>query len=94
VCSVSLAICLKLNHDAKHNRFKSHRKEGVFFVQIVSDKDIVIVQSTGKQNKKRTNHKKNNKSTNIKKNTNANKSKSIIESKSLSLDGKFIGDPV
>ena len=40
-----LLICIKLNHDAKNNRFKSHKKEGAFFVQIVGDKDIVVVKS-------------------------------------------------
>lgn len=44
VCVISLIMCLKLNYDSKTNRFKSHKKEGVFFVQIVSDKDIVVVQ--------------------------------------------------
>jgi hypothetical protein len=44
VCTLSLVMCLKLNYDSKTNRFKSHKKEGVFFVQIVSDKDIVVVQ--------------------------------------------------
>lgn len=47
-CFMSLILCLKLNYDAKTNRFKSHRKEGVFFVQVVSDKDIVVVQSSKK----------------------------------------------
>ncbi len=45
VCMLSLLISFKLNHDAKNNRFKSARKEGAFFVQIISDKDIVVVQS-------------------------------------------------
>lgn len=48
LCLISLLISIKLNHDAKNNRFKSQRKEGAFFVQVVSDKDIVVVQS--KQN--------------------------------------------
>lgn len=50
VCIISLFLSLKLNYDAKNDRFKNHRKEGAFFVQIVSDKDIVVVQS--KQNKR------------------------------------------
>jgi hypothetical protein len=45
ICIICLLICVKLNHDAKHNRFKSQKKEGAFFVQIVGDKDIVVVQS-------------------------------------------------
>lgn len=45
MCLICLIVCVKLNHDAKNNRFKTHRKEGAFFVQIVSDKDIVVVQS-------------------------------------------------
>jgi hypothetical protein len=45
ICILSLIICLKLNYDFKHNRFKTNRKEGAFFIQIVSDKDIVVVQS-------------------------------------------------
>lgn len=49
VCTATLIICLKLNYDSKNNRFKSQRKEGVFFVQIVSDKDIVVVQSSKKR---------------------------------------------
>ena len=48
LCLVSLLVSLKLHYDAKHNLFKSEKKEGAFFVQIVSDKDIVVVQS--KQN--------------------------------------------
>jgi hypothetical protein len=48
ICVISLLICVKLNHDVKHNLFKSHKKEGAFFVQIVSDKDIVVVQSRNK----------------------------------------------
>ena len=45
MCLISLIICIKLNYDVKHDRFKTNRKEGAFFVQIVSDKDIVVVQS-------------------------------------------------
>ena len=45
ICLMCLIICVKLNYDAKHNRFKSQKKEGAFFVQIVGDKDIVVVQS-------------------------------------------------
>ncbi len=73
VCLISLALCIKLNHDTKTNRFKSHRKEGVFFVQIVSDKDIVIVQSSKKPKRKQnstlkiTNKNKSNQSANKKK---------------------------
>lgn len=55
VCLISLLLSLKLNYDAKNDRFKNHRKEGAFFVQIVSDKDIVVVQS--KQNNNRSSHK-------------------------------------
>lgn len=42
---LSFVICIKLNYDFKHNRFKTNRKEGAFFVQIVGEKDIVVVQS-------------------------------------------------
>jgi 3'-phosphoadenosine 5'-phosphosulfate (PAPS) 3'-phosphatase len=45
ICIMCLIICLKLNYDYKNNRFKTNRKEGAFFVQVVSDKDIVVVQS-------------------------------------------------
>jgi hypothetical protein len=51
VCILSSIICVKLNYDYKHNRFKTNRKEGAFFVQIVSDKDIVVVQSKLSNNK-------------------------------------------
>lgn len=50
LCLISLLMSIKLNHDAKNNRFKSQRKEGAFFVQIVSDKDIVVVQSKPSKN--------------------------------------------
>ncbi len=43
ICIISLIISVQLNHDAKNNIFKNKRKEGAFFVQIVSDKDIVII---------------------------------------------------
>ncbi|CAF1002140.1 unnamed protein product [Brachionus calyciflorus] len=49
-CLISFSMSFKLNHDAKNNRFKTHRKEGAFFVQIVSDKDIVVVQSKANKN--------------------------------------------
>ena len=49
-CLISLVISAKLKHDAKNNRFKINRKEGAFFVQIVSDKDIVVVQSKPNKN--------------------------------------------
>jgi hypothetical protein len=64
MCLLCILTCIKLNHDVKNNRFKSKRKEGAFFVQVVSDKDIVVIQSkqqhnnnasniiTGKQTKK------------------------------------------
>jgi hypothetical protein len=92
VCTISLIICLKLNYDAKNNRFKSHRKEGVFFVQIISDKDIVVVQSASKtRNKRNRSHKK---SRITKKKMKQNLSKSLIASKSTSFDNKFLGDPV
>lgn len=51
LCIISLLLSIKLNFDAKNERFKNHRKEGAFFVQIVSDKDIVVVHS--KQPKQR-----------------------------------------
>jgi hypothetical protein len=54
VCLINLLIALKLNYDFKHNRFKTHRKEGAFFVQIVSDKDIVVIQSKSNTSKKST----------------------------------------
>jgi hypothetical protein len=53
LCLISLLFSLILKHDYKHNRFRSNRKEGAFFVQIVSEKDIVVVQSkTGFTNTK------------------------------------------
>ncbi len=55
ICLISFIVCLKLNYDFKHNRFKTQRKEGAFFVQIVSDKDIVVVQSKAVTNKKTKN---------------------------------------
>ena len=50
ICLISLSMSVKLHYDAKNNRFKTHRKEGAFFVQIVSDKDIVVVQSKTNKN--------------------------------------------
>lgn len=44
-CLICLLLSIKLKEDAKNNRFKSNRKEGAFYVQIVSEKDIVLVQS-------------------------------------------------
>ena len=54
ICVLSLITSLKLNYDFKHNRFKNNRQSftKTFFVQIVSEKDIVVVQS-----KKNTNFK-------------------------------------
>lgn len=51
MCIICILLCLKLNHDVKNNRFKSRRKEGAFFVQVVSDKDIVVIQSKQVKNK-------------------------------------------
>ena len=45
ICLICLLLSLKLNYDAKNNIFKNKNKEGAFFVQIVSDKDIVMIPS-------------------------------------------------
>ena len=45
ICLISLLLSVKLNYDAKNNIFKNKKKEGAFFVQIVSDKDIVMIPS-------------------------------------------------
>ena len=50
MCLICILACVKLNHDVKNNRFKSKRKEGAFFVQVISDKDIVVIQSKQQHN--------------------------------------------
>ena len=55
MCLLCILACIKLNKDVKNNRFKSKRKEGAFFVQVVSDKDIVVIQSKQVKNNKSIN---------------------------------------
>ena len=45
LCIISTLTSLKLGYDAKHNRFKSKHKDGAFFVQIIGEKEIVVVRS-------------------------------------------------
>ena len=52
MCLLCILACIKLTKDVKNNRFKSKRKEGAFFVQVVSDKDIVVIQSKQLKNNK------------------------------------------
>ena len=48
LCIMSTLSSLKLGYDAKHDRFKSKKKDGAFFVQIVGEKEIVVVRSKNK----------------------------------------------
>lgn len=41
ICLLSLSVGIRLSHDAAHRKFR--RKEGAFFVQILSEKEIVVV---------------------------------------------------
>jgi hypothetical protein len=41
VCLLSLSVGIRLSYDAAHKKFR--RKEGAFFVQILSEKEIVVV---------------------------------------------------
>ena len=41
ICLLSLAVGIRLSYDAAHSRFR--KKEGAFFVQILSEKEIVVV---------------------------------------------------
>lgn len=41
VCLFSLAVGIRLSYDAAHRKFR--KKEGAFFVQILSEKEIVLV---------------------------------------------------
>lgn len=52
LCSlISTLASLKISYDAKNNRFKSKQKEGAFFIQIVGEKEIVVVRSKKEQSK-------------------------------------------
>jgi transmembrane protein 196 len=41
MCLLSLSVGLRLSYDAANRKFR--KKEGAFFVQILSEKDIVVV---------------------------------------------------
>lgn len=41
VCLLSLIIGIRLSYDAAHKKF--HKREGAFFVQVLSEKEIVVV---------------------------------------------------
>lgn len=41
ICLLSLAVGIRLSYDAAHRKFR--KKEGAFFVQILSEKEIVLV---------------------------------------------------
>lgn len=41
VCLVGFCVGLRLSYDAAHRKFR--KKEGAFFVQVLSEKEIVVV---------------------------------------------------
>ncbi len=41
VCLLSLSVGIRLSYDAAHKKFR--KKEGAFFVQVLSEKEIVVV---------------------------------------------------
>lgn len=41
ICLLSLSLGIRLSYDAAHKKFR--KKEGAFFVQILSEKEIVVV---------------------------------------------------
>jgi hypothetical protein len=41
VCLLSLALGIRLSYDAANKKFR--KKEGAFFVQVLSEKEIVVV---------------------------------------------------
>ena len=45
LCVMSTVASLKFGYDSKNNRFKSKRKDGTFFVQIIGEKEILVVRS-------------------------------------------------
>ena len=44
ICIFSVLIGIRLSYDAAHRNFR--RKEGAFFVQVLSEKEIVVVSKT------------------------------------------------
>jgi hypothetical protein len=44
ICLLSLSVGIRLSYDAAHKKFR--KKEGAFFVQILSEKEIVVVSKT------------------------------------------------
>lgn len=44
ICIFSVLIGIRLSYDAAHRKFR--RKEGAFFVQVLSEKEIVVVSKT------------------------------------------------
>jgi hypothetical protein len=49
ICLLSLLVGIRLSYDAAHRKFR--KREGAFFVQILSEKDIVLISKarTSKQ---------------------------------------------
>lgn len=41
LCLLSLSVGLRLSYDAAHRKFR--KREGAFFVQVLSEKEIVVV---------------------------------------------------
>lgn len=44
ICIFSVLVGIRLSYDAAHRKFR--RKEGAFFVQVLSEKEIVVVSKT------------------------------------------------
>lgn len=44
ICICSVLLGIRLSYDAAHRKFR--KKEGAFFVQILSEKEIVVVSKT------------------------------------------------